>query len=135
MEVDRFRNNKLRCAVIDTNVLMYIFLNKVDVISWLRGYGFSKFIVTESVMDELMKLERSLKGKERIAARFAKNIIERIGFEVVETETSGDTSLIEAAEKFGCVLITNDKELRKKARARKIQVGYLKKDRKLIVEF
>jgi len=135
MEADRFRNNKLRCAVIDTNVLMYIFLNKVDVISWLRGYGFSKFIVTESVMDELMKLERSLKGKERIAARFAKNIIERIGFEVVETETSGDTSLIEAAEKFGCVLITNDKELRKKARARKIQVGYLKKDRKLIVEF
>ena len=134
MEIDRVRNNKVRCAVIDTNILMYIYLNRADVISQLRDHGIGRFIITESVSSELQKLERSLKGRERIAARFARKLIHTAGFEIVETESRGDSSLLEAAEKFGCVLITNDKILKKKARARKIPLGYLKGDRKLVVE-
>ncbi len=133
MEADRFRNNKVRCAVVDTNVLMYIFLNKADVISQLRDEGL-KPAVTESVIEELRKLKRSLRGKERNAARFALRLVESCGFEIIQTSSKGDLSLIEAAEKLGCVLITNDKSLKRRARARKIQVGYLKGDRRLVVE-
>ncbi len=133
MEADRFRNNKVRCAVVDTNVLMYIFLNKADVISQLRDEGL-KPAVTESVIEELRKLKRSLRGKERNAARFALRLVESCGFEIIQTSSKGDLSLIEAAEKLGCVLITNDKSLKRRARARKIPVGYLKGDRRLVVE-
>ncbi len=134
MEADRFRSNKVRCAVIDTNVLMYIFLNKADVISQLRDEGFRQFVITESVLEELRKLEKSLRGKERNAARFALRLVENCGFQVVSTSSKGDPSLIEAAEKLGCVLITNDKSLKKRAKVRKIPVGYLKGDRRLIVD-
>ncbi|WP_202319039.1 type II toxin-antitoxin system VapC family toxin [Archaeoglobus neptunius] len=132
MEADRFGNNKVRGAILDTNILMYVFLNRVDVITQLREEGFTRFAVTSSVLKELEKLEKSLKGKERRAAKFARKLVE--SFEVIETQTTGDSSLLEGAEKHGYVLITNDKELKKKARARSIPVGYLKKNRRVVVD-
>lgn len=132
MEADRCRNNKVRCAVIDTNVLMYVYLNKADVVGQLKEFGFRRFFVTASIKRELEKLESSLKGRERLAARFALKLLEH--FEVVETESEGDSSLIEAAEKYGCVLVTNDKELKRRAKQRGIPVGYLKEDKRIFVE-
>jgi len=132
METDRSRNNKVRCAVVDTNVLMYIYLNKADVIGQLRELGFNKFFVTASVKRELEKLESSLRGKEKVAARFALKLLDH--FEIVETESEGDSSLLEAAQKHGCVLITNDKELKRRAKQMGIPVGYLKEDKRVFVE-
>jgi len=43
METDRCGNYKVRCAVLDTNVLMYVFTEKVDVFAQLRELGFNKF--------------------------------------------------------------------------------------------
>lgn len=132
MEADRFRNNKVRCAVIDTNILLYIFLNKADVISQLRDYGVNRFLITESVLKELQKLEVSLKGREKRAVKLARRLIE--DFEVVKTESEGDSSIIEAAETNGCVMITNDKMLRKRAKEKKIPVGFLKEGGRLFIE-
>ncbi len=132
METDRSRNNKVRCAVVDTNVLMYIYLNKADVIGQLREFGFNKFFVTASVKRELEKLESSLRGKEKVAARFALKLLDH--FEIVETESEGDPSLLEAAQKYGCILITNDKELKKRAKQIGVPVGYLKEDKRVFVE-
>ncbi len=132
METDRSRNNKVRCAVVDTNVLMYIYLNKADVIGQLREFGFNKFFVTASVKRELEKLESSLRGKEKVAARFALKLLNH--FEIVETESEGDPSLLEAAQKYGCILITNDKELKKRAKQIGVPVGYLKEDKRVFVE-
>ncbi len=132
MEVDRGRNNKVKCAVLDTNVLMYIFLYKVDVFSQLKEYGINKFIVPLQVFNELKSLEKS-KGNEKRAARFALNLIKHC--EIVEVDAVGaDNALIKTAKKYGCYLITNDKALRKKARKNKIVVGYIRKLEKLEIE-
>lgn len=132
METDRGRNNKVRCVVIDTNILMYIYLNKADVIGQLREFGFNKFLVTASIKRELEKLESSLRGKERVAAKFALKLLDN--FKIVETESEGDFSLLEAAQKYGCVLITNDKELKRKAKQLGIPIGYLKEDKRVFIE-
>jgi len=132
METDRSGNNKVRCAVIDTNVLMYIYLNKADVIGQLRELGFNKFLITASVKRELENLESSLKGKERAAARFALKLLD--SFEIVETESEGDSSLLEAAQMLGCVIITNDKKLKKRAKQMGIPVGYLREDKRIFVD-
>ncbi len=124
METDRCRDNKLKCAVLDTNVLMYVYLRKVDVISQLRELGFSRIIVPECVLDELKKLEVSLTGKERIAARFAIKLAEKL--EIVESEKGCDQALIEVAKANNCCLITNDKMLRKRARNEGIAVGMIR---------
>ncbi len=126
MEADRRGNNKVRCAVLDTNVLMYVYLKKVDVISQLRELGFRRIVVPESVVRELRNLSISLTGKEKRAALFALSLIERERIEVVESSKKGDEALIELAEKMGCTLITNDKMLRKRARDAGLKVGMLR---------
>lgn len=135
MEADRFRNNKVRCAVIDTNVLLYMFLNKADVISQLRDYGVGRFLITESVLKELQKLEVNLKGREKRAAKLARELVKDFEIvKIVKTESEGDNSIIEAAETHGCIIITNDKMLRKRARERKIPVGFLKEEGRVFFE-
>lgn len=132
MEADRSGNDKVKCAVMDTNVLMYVYLNKVDVISQLRDLGYKRFIVPKVVKEELEKLEKNLNGRERLAAKFALNLIEK--FEIVETEGKGDEALIEAAKNYGCVLITNDKNLKRRAKKLGLILGYLKENRRVFVE-
>ena len=133
MEADRSRNDKVRCAVLDTNVLMYIFLKKIDVIGQLKELGFKRFFVPLQVVEELKRLEISLTGKEKRAARFALNILKN--FEVVDVEAEGtDVSLISLAKRLGCVLITNDKELKRRATKEGIQVGYIREMCRVEVE-
>ncbi len=134
MEADRCRNDKVRCAVIDTNVLMYVFTEKVDVFSQLRELGFNKFIVPSKVVEELRNLSVSLTGKERQAAKFALNLVEKF-CEVVDVEAIGtDIALLETAKRCGCVLITNDKVLKKKAKSEGIPMGYLREMKYLVLD-
>ncbi len=125
----------MKCAVIDTNVLMYVYTARVDVFGELRLMGFSKFLVPEGVVEELKILSRTLSGKYSRAARFALSLIEREGVEVVKVEASGtDTALIELCRKEGCVLITNDRELRRRARKEGLTVGYIREMNRVFVE-
>ncbi len=133
METDRCRNNKVKCATLDTNILMYIFLEKIDVFTQLRELGFNKFIIPSKVVEELERLKISLKGRERLAARFALNLLSACkDCEVVEVEAAGtDAALLATAEKYGCVLITNDKNLKKRAKAKGIPFGFIREMRRI----
>ena len=115
------------CATIDTNILMYIFLKKVDVFSQLREMGFKSFVIPRQVVDELERLTTALTGKERKAALFALNIIRSMdNCHIVEVEAEGtDPALLKVAEEYGCTLITNDKGLKKRAKGR-VAVGFLR---------
>ncbi len=128
MEADRCRKNKVRSAVLDTNVLIYIFTQKVDLLDQLRDYGFKKFMIPDKVVEELKNLSVSLTGKEKRAAKMALNLIERCGdCEVVETNAVGtDSAILEVAKKFNAVVISNDKNLRKRAREENVETGYLR---------
>ncbi len=124
----------MRCAVIDTNVLMYSYLEKVDVFSQLKEMGFKKFYVPSKVVEELERLKISLTGKERLASKFALSLIEKY-CEVIDIEAEGtDMALIELAKSKGCVLITNDKKLKRIAKERGINVGYLRELKRIEIE-
>ena len=118
----------MRTAIIDTNVLIYIFTQKVDVFSQLKELGYKKFLFPKQVINELKNLERSLDGKEKIGARFAIQLIERCdNCEVVDIEAKGcDDAIIKLAKLRNAVIITNDKELRKRAKNFGVQTGYLR---------
>lgn len=117
MEVDRSRN--YRVAVLDANILIYSFLNKTDVVSQLREDGF-RILVPSSVVREI----ENLSNKNII--NFLKFLTEKKLVEVVENDKKRDEALIELAEKFNGYIITNDKNLRMRARERGIATGYLK---------
>ncbi len=131
METDRGRSDKLKCAIIDTNILMYVFLKKIDVISQLYEFGFKRIIIPRCVIEELEKLAKSLTGKERLAAKFALKLIEGCDFEILECERKSDDSLLELAAIHNCYLITNDKVLKRRAKEIGIPVGYIKEMNRL----
>jgi len=128
MEADRSRNNSLRKAIIDTNVLMYIFTKKADVFSQLRDLGYRRFIFPKQIINELENLGKNLEGFERRAANFALDLIKKCSdCEIVEVEACGsDNAILKLAETENAVVITNDKKLRKRAKERGITVGYLR---------
>jgi hypothetical protein len=125
-----FEISMVNCALLDTNILMYIYLNRVDVVGLLEMHGF-RIIIPSKIVDELEKLESVSKSKEKIAARFALELVKK-KCEVVEIEaTDGDAALLLAAEKHGCLLVTSDKMLIKKAKSRGIETADLREMRKL----
>ena len=144
METDRRRNDQvnsamkcvMKCAVIDTNVLMYVYLAKIDVFEELKSAGFYRFYLPDGVIEELKILRDKLSGKYSRAARFALQLVEREkNLEVVEIRGTGtDSALIELSKRKNCVLITNDRDLRKKAKEQGISVGYIREMNRIHVE-
>ncbi|ADC65789.1 Nucleotide binding protein PINc [Ferroglobus placidus DSM 10642] len=128
MEVDRGGKNKVKSAVLDTNVLIYVFTQKVDILDQLRELGFKKFLIPDKVFEELKNLSISLTGKEKRAAKLAIKLIESCkDCEIVESNAVGtDDALLQVAKKFKATLITNDKNLRRRANEEGVETGYLR---------
>lgn len=121
----------MNCAAIDTNTLLYIYLNKVDVFELLEKRGFSRFIVPNMVFGELKRLQNKLSGEEKVAANFALDLVED-KCEVVDIEAeNADDSLISLAEQYNCILVSSDKELIKKAKQRSVETAYLREMKKI----
>ncbi|MDI9645080.1 MAG: ribonuclease VapC [Archaeoglobales archaeon] len=133
MEADRSRYNRLKAAVIDTNVFIYASINGVDILEQLRDMGFVRILIPSSVLEELKKLAENLKGAEKRAAIFAIKTIDEKKLEVVDSKKSGDEALIEVAEKEKAVIITNDKELKKTAINKKIPIGTLREGSRVVI--
>ncbi len=113
MEADRFRNY---CVIFDTNALIYAVKNRLD---------FSNFtlVIPRAVVNELKMLEEKLSGDEKTAVKVALKLIEKA--KIVESK-EGDEGILEVAKRLGCGIITNDKELRRKAEKLGLAVGYVK---------
>ncbi len=135
MEIDRSRNDSL-AAIIDTNVLIYIFTQKVDVFNQLRELGFKKFLFPKQVIQELKSLEKNFEGKEKLAAKFAIKLIEDCGdCEIIDVKAEGcDNAIIKLAKIRNAVIISNDKELRKRAKKEGVTVGYLREFKFIYIE-
>lgn len=119
------------CATVDTNTLLYIYLNKVDVFQLLSERGIFKVVIPSSVVEELKRLEQKLKGKEKIAASFALKIAtEKCNIVDFDSEDV-DSSLLSVAEEYGCILVTSDRLLIKRAREKKIETAFLRERKKL----
>jgi len=96
-----------------------------------------KFLVPSAVLKELSRIKNRSKGKNRIAASVAVKIARSHPFEILKMEQmSGETvddALLRLSGK-SCVLCTNDRELRIRARKNDINVVYLRQRRYLDVD-
>ena len=126
-------------VLVDTNFLLVPGQFGVDIIGELNRILDVKFevVVPNVVLDELNVIERKAKGKDLMAVRMAKKLVER--FKVVEIGKFGekptDTQIYEFAVKNPNVVVcTNDKLLKKKLRERGIPVVYLRQKKILELE-
>ncbi|MCK5038341.1 MAG: twitching motility protein PilT [Thermoplasmata archaeon] len=115
----------MKTIIADTNALIMPFKSSINLDSELRGLvGTYKIIVPAPIIGELKRLEDRV-PQARSALRFARTK------EIVETETDGDRSVMEAAEKLDGIILTNDRELIALALKKKIPVIRLMGGKKL----
>ncbi len=103
--------------ILDTNALMMPFqfnLNLDDEIERLFGDVSSSTYVPSSVVRELRGLDHQA----------ALDLSEK--YKMVKVEKKGDDGVLEAAEKLNGAIVTNDKELKKRALRKKIPVAFLR---------
>ncbi len=118
----------MKTVVLDTNALMMPFQFGVDPETEVsRIFGAARIVVLSSIIGELNRLAEK-KPEARAALRYAER------FEVVETDMSGDDSVVEMASKLDAAVVTNDAGLRRRLRDRGITVLYMREKNRLAVD-
>ncbi|MDI6707615.1 MAG: twitching motility protein PilT [Candidatus Thermoplasmatota archaeon] len=110
-------------VLVDTNALLAIFQFKLNLEKELdRLLGKYEILVPTCVIQELKKLRaKHAKSALKLAERY------------IKTELNGkvDNAILELAKEGNIVVATNDRALRKKLRANKIPVVFLRARKKL----
>ncbi|HEV8361087.1 MAG TPA: hypothetical protein VGR28_11595 [Candidatus Thermoplasmatota archaeon] len=123
-----------RFIILDSNALMMQFQFSVDIESEMRRILDVPYeiVVPELVIGELRHLAQSMAGKDRGEALMAIRLAHT--FRVVKTEGPADTGILRLAEKLQAIVVTNDKILRARLRAKNIPNIHLRSKAFLTVE-
>ena len=106
---------EVKGVIIDTNMFLVPYQFGVDILEEIRRILPQAEVYTvPQVVQELEKLRRG-KLHEKLAARIAEKLLERVKILEVDRNKPTDTVLLELAKK-GYVIATNDRELRRKVR-------------------
>ncbi len=124
-------NIKRGSVILDTNALMIPYQFGVDVFSELEKMGYHELLVPEGVVKELNKLHIHAKGKDRTAASVALSLMDRCS--IIEAKGNPDDVIIKLAEERDAAVVTNDVELKKRLKEKKIPTIYLRQKKRLIV--
>ncbi len=141
MEVNRLGSTKVLKyrVVVDTNILLQAVRNNIDLFEKLADALVAKFeiIVPEVVVRELENLRSKGRPIERREAELVfKTVISKSRIVPVREQYSRvDDAILSVALDYNAILLTNDKELRRRARLLRIPVARLNiKGRRVFVE-
>ena len=113
-------------VILDSNALLTIFQFRINLESELsRLLGSYEIVVPSTVKNEL----KTLKDKH---AKSALSFSER--YRTVNMEGNTDDSILELAEKEKGIVVTNDRILKKRLRAKNIPVVFLRAKTHLVME-
>jgi hypothetical protein len=104
----------VKAIVLDANALLMPFQFKIHIDQELRRlFGDIPVVVPSSVLGELANaLDRNAKAAAALARKYT----------IAETGFGGDDAVIDVAERFSGAVVTNDRELIRRLRARGIRV-------------
>lgn len=113
------RNSKI--VVIDSSALMMLFEFSINLEKELsRLLGSYQIVVPRSVLKELEYLSENSKGKKKQIAKPALQLAKK--YEIVNDESiDADSAVLDLAKKYNGIVLSNDKELRKKAKEQKLR--------------
>lgn len=133
--------NKIK-VIVDSNILLQSARYGIDVKESIEEAltALCDICVPKAVVHELENKAKYGKPSERKAAKRALEAISKSKAVVIEHENlknmKTDDIILTLALKEKCVLITNDRELRRKARRIGIPVGFLNiEEKRVIVEY
>ena len=123
-----------RVVILDSNALMMQFQFHVDIekeVRRLLNFNFD-VVVPRIVLDELARIAKEGNQKEAGEARMALALAQT--FRVEDSPGDGDTGILRLAEKLNALVVTNDKVLRARLRAKDIPNIYMRSRAFLTIE-
>ena len=126
-------NRNEKRVILDSSAILMLFeysVNLEDEIAHLIGKF--KIVIPSPIVNELKFLSESGDGKKRQKAKAALGLVKR--YEIVDTEGSGDDSILNLAKKINGIVVTNDKELRRRIKDLSLRVIFLRGKKKLVLE-
>ena len=113
--------------VIDTNAILYAAKAKLDIFEELKG---NKLVIPSCVLGELKLLEKNAKKEvDRKAASLSLLILRKKAFLSPNLSPPADNAILDWAKEKGAAILTNDAELKSRAKALGIKVLWIKEKR------
>jgi len=129
-----WRDSIHKTVILDSSAIMMCFEFSIDLERELtRLLGSYNIIVPSSIIRELEFLSRNGKGNKKMKAKASLKLVENYETVIVD-EKNADDSLVELAKRTNCVVVTNDKELRKRLKDASVSVVFLRAKKKLMME-
>jgi len=126
MASNRLRGNSAKTVILDSNAILMLFEFSVDLESELtRLLGQYKIIIPSTIVEELIYLSKKGRGQKKINAKASLELIKEYNIYNIDTNDA-DESVFLLAKKTNGIVVTNDKELRKKLKEISIRVIFLK---------
>ena len=134
MASDRlWRNSKQKIVILDSSALIMPFEYSIDLEDELtRLLGKYSILVPKPIVEELIHLSKNGKGRKNRLAKSALMLIKN--FNIIDSEGKGDDSVLFLAKKFQGIVVTNDRDLRKRIKKSSLQTIYLRGKKKLFLE-
>jgi len=129
-----WRDSIHKIVILDSCAILMCFEYSIDLEQELsRLLGAYHIIIPSSVVNELELLSKTGKGSKKIKAKTALKFIEK--YEIFDVdELNADDSLIHLAQRLDGVVVTNDKQLRKRLSDVSVSVVFLRGKKTLMLE-
>jgi hypothetical protein len=117
--------------ILDTNFLLAVYQFRIDIFSELErvcDFPFELCIIDKTI-DELNHIIERQKGKDKEAALFALNLINKKNISIIKTEknTNVDDLILNLIKNKDCIVATQDKNLKRKLKGTQVLVIKQKK--------
>lgn len=135
MALDRlWENRSEKIVILDSSAIMMLFEFSVNLEDELtKLVGKYKILIPSAVYAELELLSKKGKGKKKINAKASLKLIER--YEIFQSDgKNADDSIFLLAKKTKGIVVTNDRELKRRIKKISLPVIYLRAKKKLVLE-
>ena len=127
------RNREEKTVILDTSAILMLFEFSIDLEDELiKLLGRFHILVPSPIIEELKLLSKHGNGKKRQNAKAALELINR--YDKVEEKGTGDDSVLFLAKKFDGIVLTNDRNLRKRVKDASLQTIFLRGKQRLVLE-
>jgi len=127
----------MKKIILDTNFLLIPFQFKVDIIQEIRRISNFKYkiVILKQTRDELNKILKTGKLKDKSAAKLSLSLIKTFGIETIDLgEGSADPVLANNTDPKNHIVATQDVPLKRRLRKRNIPIITMRQKKYLILQ-
>ena len=128
-----WRDPKGKIVILDSSSILMLFEFSIDLEDELTHLlGKFHILIPRPIYDELLFLSKHKKGKKNLNAKSALDLVKK--YEISEADGGGDDSVLFLAKKHNGIVVTNDKDLRRRAKEINLKTIYLREKSKLVLD-